>query len=178
LNQKLNLDGQFTILVATTGWVDYQALERLLITVRRTFPSSNILFRPHPSYDNVSRIASKEINYILVEKENKYDLFSVADAVLSPPSSMITEASRFTDNIIVYPNRNDTGSKGREILQRQYPNLKVMPLEDISRLLTQLEYFRNHPQKKHPQTDAFDYEKELDRLFYRIENDDIVGVRN
>jgi hypothetical protein len=53
-----------------------------------------------------------------------------------------------------------------------------MPLEDISRLLTQLEYFRNHPQKKHPQTDAFDYEKELDRLFYRIENDDIVGVRN
>ena len=104
-----------------------------------------------------------------MEHENKYDLFSVSDVAISAKSSMVIEAHKFTDNIIVYPNNNSASTDDFESLNEQYPFAEIISLDNIYLLIDKLEYYRNNPSKKDPNCNISDYLIDLSRLFADIE---------
>jgi len=169
---KYGLKNNFVILIATTGWVDYDALKKLLELIVKNFPQTQILLRPHPYYDSASAAEMFTGNVIVVDKENKYDLFSIADAFISPASSMVVEANEFLGNIIVYPNKSDSPDD-LDVLKRRYPCAVPISLDNARSLLDMLEYFRLHPYKKPLRARHFQADKILDGLLSRI--DAIVG---
>lgn len=165
---KYGLTDKFVILIATTGWVDYEALGKLAGLISANFPQAQILLRPHPHYDSASAAEMFKNDVIVVDKENKYDLFSIADVFISPASSMVVEANEFLGNIIVYPNKSDSPDE-IEVLRKRYPYAVPLSLENTGSLLDMLEYFRPHPLRKQLQNKHFPPDVVLDELLSRID---------
>ena len=51
---KYDLNNRYVILIATTGWINYESFNRALRTISQRFPQAKILLRPHPNYEHVS----------------------------------------------------------------------------------------------------------------------------
>ena len=169
LVKKYALSGNFIILAATTGWVDYSALRQVLTAVKSAFPDAVILLRPHPNYDRADTCDMFQNLAIPVEKEHKYDLFSTIHAFISAPSSMAVEAQAFTDNIIVYPPRFSNEPEEINTLQRCYPFAAIASLDNPEKIIDLLRHFKLNPRKKIPKTDEFKVDMVLDELFRRID---------
>lgn len=169
--KKLDLEGKKVVLIATNGWVDYRRLESLVAELLAGDSDVRVLLRPHPSYENANQHTESSPAVKIVLNEDKNDLFSVADVVLTIPSSIAVEATPFTENIIVFPDLTTDNIFGRESLQARYPFAKIIPLTARKELVSTIcDGFSNPRRRSNPKEGLKPAETALDELFARIEN--------
>ncbi|NQS99275.1 MAG: tetratricopeptide repeat protein [candidate division Zixibacteria bacterium] len=171
LKEKYNLFNRQVIFIATNGFIDFDLFVKLINSIQVNFPQAKILLRPHPQYEDSTQHRYSGDSIALVKTENKYDLLSLADIVLSVPSSILVEALMFTDNIIAFTDDNYRSAESRDLLKKRYPFASVIPIENTIELIEKIGCFSAHPSKKLPHQHPVDYKTELDKLFTRIEGE-------
>ena len=162
-------ESERNILITTSGWVQHQKLNKIILEILNRFDRVNVLLKPHPSYENEEKHSLKHPRFKTVTNENKHDLFSISDIVISVPSSMAREASRFTDKVIVFPDAAADSLYAFHVLRFQYPEARVVPLGSRQEFLNTLDEFLSSPRSKKDFTKTIvDPDRVINELFNRI----------
>ncbi len=173
VKNRINLNDNQVILLATTGKIDYQLFRKLVEHLLGVFPDFNILIRPHPSYEDTSESLIEGQNIQYVPFENKFNLFRIADIIISVPSSIVVEALSFTDNIIVIPDKNFSSEEGRKILYKRYPFARIVSIENLDAILGMAWELLDNRTTKIPR-DPVNIDSVLKDLFIRLEDADVI----
>jgi CDP-glycerol glycerophosphotransferase (TagB/SpsB family) len=168
LRQKLDLGNKKAVLVATSGSMDYEQVALSIKKISERFPDCTILFRPHPQYGESELFSEIPPRVKIVNSESKYDLFMLADVVVSANSAMAVEAFCFTDNIIVITSDNEF-CYNKELLKHKYPGFSVVPLCATEELMDKVAQCLRSPSRKQHQRESFDYRLEVDKMLLSID---------
>ncbi|MGQ9569633.1 MAG: glycosyltransferase [Thermodesulfovibrionales bacterium] len=126
-----------------------------------------ILIRQHPFFDSPLKFTQLD-RIIFVNEENLFLLFSVADIVISSPSSIVEQASAFTNRIIIYKKPAKTyDDKAYEQIYHWAKFVDLREVEHIYKTIIGLLSTPSYAMISHPS----DIKEALNRLYERIEED-------
>jgi hypothetical protein len=165
LRQQLDLHEKFVILLCTNAQVQLKDYSSLIDSIKSIDPRIALIIRPHPSYDSASSYDCHSRLVVTADQASLYDTFSLANAVITCPSSVAREARMFTDNIFVYPLENGLGKA--ELAQR-YPWVKVVNINSKS-FLARLKDTVNNKSKTNQFKEAASATESLNSLFARLD---------
>lgn len=168
LRDKFGLRGKKVLLINTSGLIDYNLFSRLVDQLLQHFPDLVILLRPHPRYEMPQSHAGYSARVHRVDHEDKQDLFFLADAVIGTRSSMIIEASPFTDNIIVI-SHNSKFRHSRELLQYKYSQAYAAPITAVEEIVDKLSEYFAKPSRKDFRKQPVDCRDTLSRMLASID---------
>ncbi len=171
IRKRYDLFDHPAALIITSGWIDYSAFEELLREIRSRIPRLKLLLRPHPAYDHdYTKVVRDDGELLhLVGSENLFDLISIADVVVSVPSSVVVEASQFTENIIVLVDNNYTFPNDAQFWAREYPFAATLSIEDRDRIVEHVHLSLSNPVRKDYRNHPVEVRTELKRLFDALE---------
>jgi len=151
--------------IATSGTNANSELISLIRYLNDKIDNCVFLVRQHPFFDSPLYIDDSD-NIIFVNKENLFVLLSLADIVISAPSSIVEEASLFTDKIIVYGKSDPIYNV--EVYSQKYPWAKFVDLCEVELIYKTVTDLLSSPSLSmvHPSSDI---KNELNNLFERIE---------
>jgi len=163
--EKYTIKDQKVFLIATSGSSVESDLVNLIRYLQNKVSNSFFLIRQHPFFDSPLDISSLR-NTIFVNDDNLFLLFSIADIIISSPSSIIEQASIFTDKIIIY--RKNAPTFSDELFAQRYPWTKFVDLSKTEKAYQIITDLLSKPQQKmiNPPDDVT---HELERLLNRIE---------
>lgn len=164
---KYSLHGKSIILIATTGWNDISLTHKLINEISTQIPNSAVIVRPHPRFDSHKNHEAYKGEVHFLPFEDKYDSISIADVVISAPSTFVIESSKFTDNVICHPN-SVFPSRGTRIVEANFPMAKAIHPTAIPQFIDTIKSMLKKPSRKRPQEHEVDYKAELSRLFKSI----------
>ena len=165
---KFNLLGKKVVLFVTAGSMDYDQVNYLIEKIIVSFPEAIVLFRPHPHYGSPTFFDNYPNRLYLADVEDKHDLFRISDVVLTGQSSMVVEATCFTDDVIVLPPDNKY-RYNREILQYKYPGTTVIPMYAIEEVINKIAACFSNPRRKDFKMEPVDYTTNLYHMLQSIE---------
>ncbi len=165
LKLRLDISNQLVLLIATSNGCDNDKILDLISHINNRLPNATILVRQHPTYD-MPLVSSHDLRYHIVTDDNLYDILFISDIVISPPSSLIHEASIFTDSTILYTRSIDYSNIDYNKL---YPCKYVTNINDTNNFVNNIQKaIENHTPKPYEYHD--DSESEIDKVFTTIAN--------
>lgn len=165
LKSRLEIYNQPVLLIATSNGYDSNAILNLISNINKYFPEISILVRQHPIYDELLP-KNDDAKFTIVTTETLYDILYIADIVISPPSSLLHEASFFTDNLILYTRSIDFTNIH---YQDYYPCRSVVQIDEITKFISIIKSTL-FSDKKTKFSYSDNSEIEITKLFNRVES--------